>query len=92
MFICCNHHRHTQDRVFTYLGGMRLLPAPSTRSQTCSAPGRENILNSENICSSTNLDIGMGDGQRPEEAAEPLDVAALLQGLADGGHLDSGQC
>ena len=32
----------------------------------------------------------MGDGQGPEEAAEPLDVAALLQGLADGGHLDSG--
>ena len=32
----------------------------------------------------------MCDGQRPEEAAEPLDVAALLQGLADGGHLDSG--
>ena len=31
----------------------------------------------------------MGDGQGPEEAAEPLDVAALLQGLADGGHLDS---
>ena len=32
----------------------------------------------------------MCDGQGPEEAAEPLDVAALLQGLADGGHLDSG--
>ena len=32
----------------------------------------------------------MCDGQGPEEAAEPLDVAALLQGLADGGHLDRG--
>lgn len=32
-------------------------------------------------------DVGVRDGQRPEEARQPLDVAALLERLAHGRHL-----
>ena len=37
------------------------------------------------------LDVGVGDGEGPEEPAQPLDVPALLQGLADGRHLVGGK-
>jgi len=32
-------------------------------------------------------DVGVSDGQRPQEPAQAFDVPALLQRLADGGHL-----
>jgi len=32
-------------------------------------------------------DVGMGDGQRPQEPGQPLDVTALLERLAHAGHL-----
>lgn len=32
-------------------------------------------------------DIGVGDGQRPQESGQPFDVAALLERLAHAGHL-----
>lgn len=36
-------------------------------------------------------DVRVGDGQRPQEAAEALDVAALLERLANGRHLAHGE-
>lgn len=36
-------------------------------------------------------DVGVCDGQTPEEPGEPLDVPGLLQGLTDGRHLADGK-
>lgn len=36
-------------------------------------------------------DVGVGHRKRPEKARQALDVAALLQGLADGSHLGHGE-
>lgn len=36
-------------------------------------------------------DVGMGDGQGPEEASEPFDVSGLFKRLANGRHLTDGE-
>ena len=72
-----------------YLGGMLQLLEPVTHSLTCSAP--ESIVNLYNIqiqmsvC--VHLHVGMGHRKGPEEATQPLDVSALLEGLTHSGHL-----
>ena len=54
---------------------------PQVKSHDCS--GSENTLRLVQL-----LNIGMGNGQRPEEPSQSLDISALLQSLAYSRNLD----
>lgn len=64
---------------------MLQLLGPATHFLTCSDPAK--YLHDNSDSEDVYLDVGVGHRKRPEEAAQPLDVSALLKGLTNCGHL-----